>query len=256
MATANLGRKGAGTRGKGATPKSIDPAKAIIADLYKCGQCKDEVREDESSIECHRCRSWFHRACSDLNESEFKLLTKGKESIVWTCMTCLQNKGEETKKFLQIENRLERLMNMMEGMEERIMQKIEDRIEKRIDEKVDEIERKLEAKMEMKLEEEAEKERRKNNIIISNIPESLETDPEKKKEEDAETVRRLLNVINPTSREDESNIFRMGKPEFGTRARPRKIKVTIANNDIKMNLMRKQKCANEKRPQKLHLPKS
>ena len=99
MANANVGRKGAGSRGKGATPKSIDPVKALTAALYKCGQCKDEVREDESSIECHRCRSWFHRACSDLNESEFKLLTKGKESIVWTCMTCLENKGEETKKF-------------------------------------------------------------------------------------------------------------------------------------------------------------
>ena len=114
MANNPGGRKGAGSRGKGATPKSDAPAKAITTEVFKCGHCKEEVGEDDPSIECHKCRSWFHRTCTDLNESEFKLLTKGKESIVWHCMACLKSKGDETKKFLQIENKLERMMDLME----------------------------------------------------------------------------------------------------------------------------------------------
>jgi hypothetical protein len=217
-------KKGAG-KSKASTPKStVDPVNAEIVD---CGHCKKIVDEDDASIECHNCRVWFHRSCSDLNESEFRILSKGKQSILWSCMPCLQNKGTETKKFVQLEDKIEKMMTMMERIEERIMKKIEDKIDKRVEDKIQEFEKKLESKLEQKMEEEVEKEKRKNNIILSNIPESTDSNPDKRKEEDMQAVRKIINSINPTSKDDLSEVFRMGRHQMGSGSKPRKIKVTL-----------------------------
>ena len=187
------GARGGGTRGrggKGSTPKSI--TKPITQDLYKCGKCEEEVGEDEASIECHECRLWFHRVCTDLNETEFKLLTKGKESIVWKCLSCLQTKGDETKKFLQLENKLEKMMGLIQGIEGNVLGKIESIVSKEVEHQVAEMEERIKAKIEKGNEEKNEREKRKNNIILVNVPESVKKEATEAAKEDLEKIKTLL----------------------------------------------------------------
>ena len=39
-------------------------------DLYPCGKCKREV--DTNSINCSTCGTWYHYACTNMSEDEFK----------------------------------------------------------------------------------------------------------------------------------------------------------------------------------------
>ena len=100
------------------------------------------------------------------------MLEGGNDSIVWKCGVCIKNKGDETKKFFQLEQRLEKVIEMIGGVEFRLMQDIKEKISKEVQEQVSKLEERMINKMEKDEEEKVEREKRENNIIVINLPES------------------------------------------------------------------------------------
>lgn len=250
------GARGGGSRGrggKGRTPKSI--TKSITQDFYKCGNCEEEVGDEEASIECHECRLWFHRGCTDLNETEFKLLTKGKESIVWKCLSCLQTKGDETKKFIQLENKLGLLMEMIQGIEGKVLDKIESIVSKEVEQQVAKMEERIKAKIEKGNEEKNEKEKRKNNIILVNVPENSKKEAAEAAKEDIETVKTLLRKITNVEDDDIVSTMRINNKSYTKENRdkkPRVLKIVLKDESKKRELFKNARKINddETNPQK------
>ena len=212
--------------------------KNISKDFFKCGACEEEVGEECNSIECHQCRVWFHQECTDLIESEFKLLNKGKASIIWKCESCLKAKGDETKKFIQLESRLEQMMGMLLGVEDKIMKEVQDKISKEIEEQMSRLEDRIKTNIEKDSEEKIEKERRKDNIVLVNIPENDKSNSEESNKEDLELVKDMLNSIVEIEEGEISNLTRLGskRDKKDRNYKPRNIKITITSQS-KRNIL-------------------
>ena len=61
---------------------------------YLCGKCENDVvdnppLEGDQSINCNRCKQWFHHKCTELTPEEFQILFRDNEAIVWYCEVCL-----------------------------------------------------------------------------------------------------------------------------------------------------------------------
>ena len=134
----------------------------------------------------------------------------------------------------------------MTDLEKRIMsqvdQKIKQKIEESFDQKIQEMEQKLTTKIEKQLEETEEKDKRKNNIVIWNIPESDKQEQKEKKQDDQETILKTLNMTTDIDIEDISDLTRIGKLGLGNK--PRLVKVTLKTNEIKERIIKSQKKIN------------
>ena len=225
-----------GKRGKG---KKSALSESQSESVHHCGLCKGECSGD--LIECCACRLWFHRICANLDEEEYRVFTRGNHGIQWSCVNCLKAKGDEVKKLIQLENKIEELTKIIFKMEDNFIKKVDEQIEKKITDRLTEIESKLTNKMEGKIEEKTEHEKRKANMVIWNIPESKKTDPKEEKEDDEKNVLDILNKTSIISTENISKIERLGRKSD----RPRLVKVIVKTTDMKDKIMKNQRKINE-----------
>lgn len=60
--------------------------------LPRCSHCEKLIKDNQPSISCRSCLSWFHKGCSGLTNPEFNkqasLWSRAKETT-WTCNPCL-----------------------------------------------------------------------------------------------------------------------------------------------------------------------
>ena len=178
-----------------------------------CPKCSLEVENE--CIECYQCRQWFHKPCTNLENKEYQTLKRGNEQILWICLSCLKHKGDETKKFLALEDKMGKMMDMMTKLEQNLIVKIEEKIDRKIEEKLDGnlevLEKKVNTRLEAKQEEVEEKEKRKHNIILWNLPESTKESHEERKKDDIKKVQDLVSKITKVEDSEITNPSRMGK---------------------------------------------
>lgn len=60
-----------------------------MTDSTYCGSCPKQVRDNQNSICCDVCNTWFHLKCSSLSKTMFKTL--GNSNEVWYCKQCLSS---------------------------------------------------------------------------------------------------------------------------------------------------------------------
>ena len=166
----------------------------------KCGKCKEDIaeapkREEEESIMCSKCNIWFHRYCTSLDEEEFRVLQRGKENLVYSCDECIRDHGHEIHKFSAMEAKLDTIMTIIKDMKQDILNEVECKIQGKIDEKMEEIEKKITKQIEEKSEEQEEREKRKNNLIIFQLPESKKETKEDREEEDIRAAHNILSKV-------------------------------------------------------------
>lgn len=58
----------------------------------ECFKCNSIIKKGGGSINCGKCRYWFHKKCSDLNTSEFNSFAqeyKKSGHMKWNCQLCI-----------------------------------------------------------------------------------------------------------------------------------------------------------------------
>ena len=121
------------------------------------------------------------------------MLARGGESVLWQCGNCIEKVANgESPNASRTEAKLDLIMKMFQEMITR-MEKLKGMQNgKSIDDKIEEA---VERKMTLMVEEASEKDKRKQNIIIANLPESTEETLEERKREDRDRVRVLVSKI-------------------------------------------------------------
>ena len=141
------------------------------------------------------------------------------------------------KKFNSLEEKLDGVMNMVMSIKESILEEVDRRLEEKIENKMGEIERKLVDRLEKKTEEQEEREKRKNNIILVQLPESVKDVKEEREEDDIKMVHNILSKVTDIEKVEISNPIRIGAKR-GPNEKPRLLKVTIESHEMKKEILR------------------
>ena len=189
----------------------------------------------EETIECHRCKNLCHKQCSMLSEAQYSVLARGGESLVWQCQKCIVGGAAGNSDATRTEAKLDVLTKLLQDMVERLENLETANGEKSIDEK---IEAAVERKMTRVLEEAKEKEKRKQNIVVVNLPESLKRTPEERKREDEERVRELIGKVTDVPRGEIGDNIRLGPIRIGQNPRPRLLRMVVRTEEAKHKIMR------------------
>ena len=128
------------------------PGKKTTSFICKGGHqpCGNRVKDEEDSIECDGCHSWFHPKCQKVTQEVFKFI--GKNKILWLCHKCsgnVEHLGDMEKYLTDMEKRIE--TRIMES-EQRILKALESvhaakNIEGQIDAKLKKMEKSVVGKI-------------------------------------------------------------------------------------------------------------
>ena len=226
---------------KEAKGKSDLPASPLLLlnDSAPCRNCTMIVCEGKS-IQCDRCKSWFHLACSELNNADWENLRKTKsEAIWWNCSFCLKSGASPDDKLAAADAKLEAMMKIVETLQMQnqmilsLLQSTGGLVNQTVKEQINDF-----------LGEEKEKNARKNNLIMFHIPESEKTGCEEKAA-DKRLVTDLYKMLIPGedfAGEGALEVTRLGtKPALNSGRKPRAVKVTFADEGQKMSVLKKAK---------------
>ena len=216
-------------------------AKGSTSEAWTCLECED-APDDRESIECHNCKNWCHRKCTELTNQQYDSLKTGGDFIVWRCKRC-REEGAKLER-----PRLEAKIDKMSKIMETLVQRLE-KVEEHNRDLMEEMEKRLETKVEEKvseyMEEQKEKEKRKLNIIVSNIKESKKETAENRMEEDKNEflshVRQELEIEGSEIEE----IIRLGKQQ--ETGRPRLMRVKLKSGETKGKIMKQAITLNKKK---------
>ena len=240
-------RKGSssGETGKGARPKqrngnskAVGLATAQAPPMpWCCAACDNALEENEHAIECHMCKRWSHKTCTELSDAEFRVLERGGENLLWQCTNCVKAGVPANEQASRTEVKLDMIIRMFEHMLNRLDKleqsntgtnlAIDNKIEEAVDKKVTDI-----------MQENRDRDERKLNIIIANLPESEAGSHEDKKQDDKNRVRQLVAKICDVAGGDIDNPARLGPIYIGRNARPRLLKMTVKSAEAKEQIMR------------------
>ena len=242
-----MGDKPNSIRRKG-KEKGTEPEKSNIsinlAAAYTCRECNKEATEN--CIECDTCRQWLHRTCAGLGVELFNAITNGNPGVLYKCTECRTISGNEIKKLLRLEERMEQMMRVMTNQFANLEQTITNKIEKMIDSKVEErlkdVENKIHARITQDMEEKEDQERRKDNIVVWNLPESQCAAVEDRNKDDVEYVHAVLSKVMDINPDELTNPIRIGKRGD----KPRLLKMTVTSSEKKKEIINCAKMINGK----------
>ena len=206
-----------------------------LLSLCLCLKCDSPVGETEAAIECHSCKEWCHKKCTEVTEIEYEVLGKSKEHIQWLCTGCCDTDKNDPQK-TRLEAKLDLILKMMQTMDLRLQQlEAKDPMES-----IDKIlEEKVEKKVAEMFEEQLEKEKRKLNIIMVNLPESKAESAEERKKEDLIEAKKIVQkVTDEKIAEEVTNPIRLGKVNIGRDKRPRLVRLSIKTEEGKRQVMK------------------
>ena len=202
---------------------------------WDCAKCTIQIGDDQDTIECFKCLKWNHKDCTELTDAEYEILTRGGESLLWQCEQCILTGTKEREAGLKTEQKLDRLVKLIQEMAERLERLEGAAMGKTMEDKIEEV---VKVRVTEMMEESREKEARKLNIIIANLPESEAHTIEEKKREDRDRVRTMVSKICEVQGGDLDNPIRMGPTMVGRNVRPRLLRMTAKNEQVKEEIMR------------------
>ena len=219
-----------------------------IGDKLDCGFCNKKVKKSDKGIKCEICDLWFHISCEKMDGEVYDFLRKrAGDRVHWYCTKCDKVATKLWTSVLKIQERVEKLEDRLKNVDEieKRLEKIENKLEtiaekelkmnvevepkwaeivsRNIDDKMIYIAEDIgKVKAEMKETQEAiaefeDKKKRKNNIIIFNLPECQQEDGKAREKEDREFCGSLFDEVLQIGYEDGfiKKIIRLGKREKG-----------------------------------------
>ena len=240
-----------GASGKGARPKQKN-ANATVqihgagsahgrAMPWNCTVCDNVIAEDDDSIECHACKLWYHKLCTDLSEVEYQVLEKGGESLLWICCSCVREGAAANAQACRTDVKLDMLVKLLEDMVQRLDKLERAHTGKSLDAKIEEAVKK---ELREVMDERDEQARRAPNLIIMNVGESKKKKDEDKKNEDGDKVMDILRKSELTENEltGVKVVARLGREIREGRARP--IKIHILNPETRAKVLKNARLIN------------
>lgn len=185
-----------------------------------CSSCKENVAPDKEVI-CDLCRYRFHATCVGVSRTEAQCLRGKDRKVTFYCPNCSDFK-------LQLRN-LHDLTATVTHLQKEIEQIRERAVQGSPKENMDVFE------TENIIHEVAERERRKNNLIIFNVPEESSGTKNSQISADVATVGEIFQTLNISS--TDAKPLRLGKFDPSKSDRKRPLKITLPDvQDVKKAL--------------------
>ena len=224
------------------SPTKPSPASFLTDQSEVCKKCRKSFDgKHKHGIQCDRCMTWWHQACTTLTKAEQKTLqsSAAHNNLKWFCEVCDGEYGKIDPVLGTLLARhatqMEALTNLVTQLTEQIKQNSKTiellRNEKKTDEQ-------MKVHVEEVLNDQLERDQKKNNIIMYNLPEGTDQDEEKNKTDDLDKAKEVLKFVNSevkTENYDKSKIMRIG-PKRSNKVRP--VKIIMENQDCKNNILR------------------
>ena len=203
-----------------------------------CPICKKIVKDKSNGVQCDRCDAWYHAGCQKITMKFYQSLQECKEEK-WFCKTC----HSEIK---QLENTLKMLRSENKDLRERI-KTLEEKWELFKEELKEEtvkctLER-VSVEIGKHFEEMEERNKRKNNVVLYNVPESQSEGPQERQTDD---MVQCCDVFEGSLKVNVSieSVVRLGKKEEG---RKRPLLVKLSSEREKKNILANAKNLKDER---------
>ena len=244
------------------TKKQKSPAKTKAK--FPCNECEVQICEDDkNAITCDMCKSWYHKDCTNIQNSEWDFLMTNP-NILYSCDDCLHNKGQNASEMREIktllQDHLKETKKVMTDLEDKIYTNVNKIVEEKFcqytktQEKLEtmvkevkavelNIEEKIKQEVKQQLENKNEKESKQNNLIILRLPEQETEDPTEEYHKDEVVVKKIFETTNPELKAEmervlkENKIVRLGKRK-ADKTKPRPIKITLPDSEMKKQIFR------------------
>ena len=102
--------------------KSSDKPTDKSVKLDVCKKCNKSFSED--CIECYCCSQWEHRACANIKESEFVVLSSTSKNILFFCSSCLFVLPDAVSSFKSHSQLINALQTGFQSVENKLSQEI------------------------------------------------------------------------------------------------------------------------------------
>ncbi|CAG2233467.1 unnamed protein product [Mytilus edulis] len=216
-------------------------------EAWNCKICNKEFSdENDRIVQCEYCAEYYCSKCLNLSKVEYESFKN--PALHWFCPSCDSKVMKNIKSDREIEERCSEFMKKMEdritSLESEMKTKVNSEQVKEILEtvigtgtcKTVDVASDIEKSVEKRVSEIRDSTNKEKNIIIHGIIENTDKLPDVRKRADTLVVTQLVNYLE-TDAEGIKNIVRIGKREENAE-KPRPMKVTLENVDIKKKLMK------------------
>ncbi|KAK4297337.1 hypothetical protein Pmani_011648 [Petrolisthes manimaculis] len=191
----------------------------------KCGDCGVRVGDADNGVQCEFCKLWYHAGCCKVSIKTYKTL-KDEPSLPWSCKTC---KSKISRNLAEVERLREEIFNLKKELRELnrhnnwVKQQAEDNEAKWEDRGRIMAEQAADKMME-RMREKEDKEKRRNNLIMFNVPESDKEETRDRVKEDTEICEHIFVQKLEVENFKIEKVVRLGKKANG-RIRPTLVRV-------------------------------
>ena len=204
-----------------------------------CGECSKPVRDTDHGICCDACAVWLHAGCAKVGKEVYQFLKKN-EDLLWYCRQCKPQVKTAMKENVKLRKEMEGLKREMNEFKGKTVNEVKQELKQDIVKELRDMKRELKEELkpistqtppdvnQMKefiddyMKEKEDIDRRRNNVVIYNIPESDKQNGKDRQEDDSIVCQGLLeNSLGIT--QDEARIqkvVRLGKTPSQGRNRP------------------------------------
>ena len=192
-----------------------------------CSMCDHEVSDDDPCIQCELCESWFCLECIGMSEAFYNELVSSShgDNVIWYCNGC-KRAIPGVRKVL---NAVTSIHTLQENMNKRLTS-----LEEKVNSKPSELS--MDYKIDQAMYDFKEREKRRNNVIIYNLPEPSAEDNESKLEEEKEKINKICDHAEITSGFETAS--RLGEKR-NEASNPRPLKVVLSDENSKQKLLKK-----------------
>ena len=165
------------------------------------------------------------------------------EEMLWCCIKCRESDSVERGR-TRLEAKIDAMTEIIERMTKRMIELEESKVER--ESKIEKmISESVEEKVKEAMNEAREREKRKLNVILVNVPESEGESAEERKKGDLEQVGNIAGKITEVERDDFRDPIRLGGKTIGSESKPRMLRVTVKNEDVKKRVLANARKLNE-----------
>jgi hypothetical protein len=151
----------------------------------KCNTCKKKVVKE--GLKCDYCDTWSHRECERITPEEYTLLKNPR--FPWYCTTCHQKAVDVVKFIGGIKEEHEAMKKRLDEVEKKLT-KVDD-----MEATVQELSCNFADKVKESLTEITQQEARRNNLVVSNLPERTKANEEDESDEESEDTTGLVTEL-------------------------------------------------------------
>ena len=179
--------------------RSSSQADTTILEEAPCNKCKQPFEASYRALQCNKCALWLHQECTELNEDQYKFLTKKtlSSAIKWFCPICEEKVDTDQVNQNQNvnNNSIDKLANLVLKITEQNAKITEQNAEILQNMKRDMmVEEKLKVNVKEILDSRKDIEDREKCLIYYNVPEEDENE-EDDEGEDKRLVTQISNFV-------------------------------------------------------------